>query len=271
MWRHFRSPVRIISLVANALFVVIGPSRAVAEPSSNSASREIYGGVDAADDQWLAYTGMTFAPFSRDLYSDGWRLRFGGGYGQYSYRAARTAPGCGTAWEGEICDTHTERFRVAHSYVEALVGYSFQFGQLTTKAFVGAAMSSEHHLTGQDAKNDFDGTEFGAKGALEFWLNINETVWTSLDISYATARNETASRWRAGWRLTPQISIGPELRYDRNIETGDGAWNGRGGAFARYEWTGGELSLATGGAWWIDGWDMKNPSPYATLNVLFQY
>jgi len=54
------------------------------EPSK-SGWREVWGGVDAASDQWLVYSGMTVAPWSRDIYSDGWRLRIGGGYGQFSY------------------------------------------------------------------------------------------------------------------------------------------------------------------------------------------
>jgi hypothetical protein len=47
--------------------------------------REVSGGVDAAGNQWLAYSGMTLAPLSPNIYSDGRRLRVGGGYGQYSY------------------------------------------------------------------------------------------------------------------------------------------------------------------------------------------
>ena len=47
--------------------------------------REIYGGVDVASAQWLFYSGATIAPFSKDVFSNGWRFRFGGGYGQYSY------------------------------------------------------------------------------------------------------------------------------------------------------------------------------------------
>lgn len=41
--------------------------------------REAYGGFDVARDQWLAYSGMTFALGSPNIYSDGWRLRLGGG------------------------------------------------------------------------------------------------------------------------------------------------------------------------------------------------
>ncbi|MET0407858.1 MAG: cellulose biosynthesis protein BcsS [Hyphomicrobium sp.] len=236
--------------------------------------REVYGGVDAARDQWLAYSGMTLAPFSPDIYSNGWRLRFGGGYGQYSYDTVGPHSNCGVAVLNDICtedDRQRQRLKVSHSYAEALIGYYLELGRLTAKAFAGASMSTEHHLNGGDPNHSNDGTEFGAKGALEFWLNTSDTSWSSLDLSYSTARNETASRWRVGWRATPKVSIGPELRYDKNIETGDGAWNGRAGLFARYEWTGGEVSAAGGAAWWVDDWAPKDPSVYGTVSVLFQY
>ena len=98
-------------------------------------------------------------------------------------------------------------------------------------------MSSERQEK-SDPKNKSDGTEYGAKGVLELWLKMDAEAWTSVDFSDATNRNETSSRWRAGWRVQPRLSVGPELRYDKNIESGDGEWNGRAGLFARYEWNG---------------------------------
>ena len=270
----------IVAVVIGGSIAVTG-TRAEADsdvPSSSDPSkygwREIYGGVDAARDQWLAYSGMTLAPWSRDIYSDGWRLRFGGGYGQYGYDTISPHTNCGDAVQNDICtegNRARQHFNVSHSYAEALFGYYLQLGRLTAKVFAGASMSTEQHLNAFDPSRNSDGTKFGAKGALEFWLNINDTSWSSLDLSYSSARNETASRWRGGLRATPHLSIGPELRYDKNIETGDSAWNGRAGLFARYEWTGGEVSLAGGAAWWIDDWAPKDPSAYGTFNVLFQY
>jgi hypothetical protein len=268
-----------------AVSLLIGvPKRASAQAVSAPANpaqsqsqygwREVYGGVDAARDQWLFYSGTTVAPLSPNLYSDGWRLRFGGGYGQYGYDAVGPHASCGDATQNDICsegDRKRQHYEVAHSYAEALLGYYLQLGRLTAKAFAGASMSSEHHVNAVDPTHDNDGTEFGVKGALELWLTLSDTSWTSLDLSYSTARNESASRWRSGWRVTPKLSIGPELRYDKNIETGDGAWNGRAGLFARYQWTGGELSVAGGAAWWVDDWAPKDPSAYGTFNVLFQY
>src|SRR4029079_8556438 len=55
--------------------------------------REVSGGIDAGRDQWLAYSGMTVAPWSSNIYSDGWRPRVRGGYGpiKYAERGVSTA------------------------------------------------------------------------------------------------------------------------------------------------------------------------------------
>jgi hypothetical protein len=236
--------------------------------------REMWAGVDAARDQWLLYSGITVAPMSRDIYSDGWRLRLGGGYGQYTYDGWTPRLPCGDATHNDACTENgrrTQHYKVDHTYAEILIGYYLRLGALTAKAFAGASMSSERHLI-NDPANKNDGTEYGANGVLELWLNMSDDSWTSLDLSYATARNESSSRWRAGWRIQPHLSVGPELRYDKNIETGEGDWNSRAGLFVRYDWIGGEVSLAGGVSSRIDDeWDATDVSPYGTLNVLFQF
>ena len=273
--------VRVMALLAVAAVqaILCGPASAqVNEPPPNWAEekygwREAYGGFDAARDQWLAYSGMTFALQSADIYSNGLRLRLGGGYGRYGYDSVAPHANCGVAVLNDICnedDRGRQHIQVAHSYAEVLLGYYVQLGRLTAKAFAGASMSSEQHLK-HDPNGDDDGTHFGIKGALELWLTINEVYWTSLDLSYSTARDESSARWRSGWRLSRALSIGPELRYDKNIETGDDAWNGRAGLFTRYEWTGGELSVGGGGIWRVDEWSPAASSAYGNVNVLFQY
>lgn len=163
--------------------------RTAERPQPDYGWREVSGGVDAGRDQWLAYSGMTVAPWSSNIYSDGWRLRVGGGYGEYSYdRGVADSSGCGTL-QTAACQYHSEHYRVDHSYAEALIGYYLRLGQLTAKAFGGASMSSEEHAR-PDPKSKSDGTEYGAKGVLELWLNVGDDAWTSLDFSYATVRNE---------------------------------------------------------------------------------
>ncbi|HVT29373.1 MAG TPA: cellulose biosynthesis protein BcsS, partial [Lacipirellulaceae bacterium] len=186
-----------------------------AETPPDYGWREAWTGVDAAHDQWLIYSGLTVAPVSRDIYSDGWRIRIGGGYGQYSYDGLSPRPACGDATKNDACTENgrkAQRYKVNRTYAEVLVGYYLRLGALTAKAFAGASMSNERHVI-DDPVNHDDGTDYGVKGALEFWLNLSDDTWTSLDLSYATARNETASRWRAGWIIKPHVSIGPELRY----------------------------------------------------------
>lgn len=240
---------------------------------SNYGRYETWAGVDATRDQWLAYSGITVAPWSRDIFSDGWRLRVSGGYGQYGYDGWAPRNPCGDATQNDACTERNREHRhytVQHAYAEMLIGYYLRLGALTAKAFAGASMSSERHLI-DDPADDHDGTEYGFKGALELWLDIDDRTWTSLDLSYATAHDETSSRWRAGWRIAPHVSVGPELRYDKNIETGDGNWNGRSGLFVRYDWIGGEISLAGGVSGRVDHWNATDVSPYGTLNVLFQF
>src|SRR6185312_5195625 len=114
------------------------------ETRSDYGWREAWTGVDAAHDQWLAYSGMTVAPASSDIYSDGWRIRVGGGYGQYSYDGFTPRTACGDATKTDACtedDRKAQRYKVNHSYAEVLIGYYLRLGALTAKAFAGASMS----------------------------------------------------------------------------------------------------------------------------------
>ncbi|MEQ1669466.1 MAG: cellulose biosynthesis protein BcsS [Hyphomicrobium sp.] len=230
--------------------------------------REMWGGADATKDVWLLYTGVTLAPFSKDIYSDGLRVRMNSGYGQYHYsRVGRASLTCGsTPGKNETCSSVSKRFEIDVTYTDVLVGYHMRLGALTAKAFAGASMVS-HSPSQHDPKNRVTGMEYGATGGLEFWLNVGDNAWTSLDLNYTTAHETGAARWRGGWRVLPTLSVGPEARYDRNAE--DGA--ARAGLFVRYEWFGGEISAAAGVAGSMTGSITEELQPYATINVLTQY
>lgn len=227
--------------------------------------REVWGGADASKDVWLLYSGITIAPFSKDIYSDGLRFRLSGGYGQYHY--GQTGYDCsGAAGAGNSCQAFARRVDVNHSYVEALAGFHLRLGDLTAKAFGGVSMV-DHKLSRGSRDGRIRGFEAGATGALEFWLNVGDRGWTSLDLKYTTAHETGAARWRGGWRMLPSLSIGPEARFDSNVY--DDA--GRLGVFTRYEWAGGEVSVSAGYASSLDGGLSLDPSPYATLNLLSQF
>ncbi len=232
--------------------------------------REVWAGTDASHDVWLLYTGITVAPWSKDIYTDGFRLRAASGYGQYSYAVKKhKVDPCGGALElpkRVPCEFEWTSYKADLTYSDALIGYHQRFGDLTAKAFIGVSVV-DHAIHPRDRGNRALGVEFGVKGALEFWLNIGSDAWTSLDLAYSTAHDTASARWRLGYRALPTVSIGPEARFDSNAE--DHA--GRAGLFARYEWLGGEISVAAGASGDMTGGITHGVQPYATLNVLFQY
>lgn len=222
--------------------------------------REVWGGADATRDVWLLYTGVTLAPLSKDIYSDGLRFRVNSGYGQYQFDERRS-----NCVDGPSITCST-RIKVDVAYTDALIGYHLRLGELTAKAFAGASMVS-HDFGKQISDNAVQGMAFGATGGLEFWLNLGNSGWTSLDLLYTTAHGTGSTRWRGGWRVLPTLSIGPEVRYDRNDE-GDAS---RVGAFARYDWFGGEISVSAGYAGTITDVAGDDLQPYATINLLSQF
>jgi Cellulose biosynthesis protein BcsS len=109
---------------------------------------------------------------------------------------------------------------------------------------------------------------------LESWLDIDERVWSSLDLSWASLYDSYSARGRLGWRLTPGLSAGLEAGASGNVE-GDIA---RLGAFVRYEWAGGELVASGGIANDALLENVGNPAaaadasgPYATLSWLMRF
>jgi hypothetical protein len=183
---------------------------------------EAWTGAEALDDVWSVYAGATWAPLG-GVQSDGLRLRGVVGHGGY--------------------DGGTVEF------ADLLLGYHWQLGTLTLKALGGLSVADQRP---QDAASEPAGTRAGAKGLLEAWWNITDRAWTSLDLAVASPRArfedriDYGSRVRLGWRLRPDISLG--------LEGGSGgpltpAWHydtARLGGFFRYEWAGGEISVAGG-------------------------
>ncbi len=254
-----------------ALILAASPSaRAESEKQGPPPPRnyEVFAGADVASHVWLAYSGVTMAPFT-DIHSDGLRLRVSGGMGEYRYLA-----------QTRINDYAVTSFHAQVSYAEALVGYLKRMGALTAKAFVGVS-AIEHAIRPLDPQNRSQGFEYGAKAVVELWLNIGDSAWASLDVGWSQAHNTSSGRGRLGYRIAPQLSLGMEAGFnlDRQgeykitdeVETHrrDAFDYARVGAFARYEWYGGEIS-ASGGLLG-DFTEENERSAYATVNWLTQF
>lgn len=261
------------------------------EPTEKPREWQVWTGADASDNVWLLYTGVTMSPWSR-MHEEGLKLRASGGYGEYKYRKAPDDP--------DFPDPERPLgFHARMHYADFFVGYLMRFGELTAKAFVGPSIIS-HDISPFDQWAIAYGDEIGVKGVLEFWLNIGERGWGSLDLSWSSAHETRSVRSRVGYRVWSNISVGIEaalnvdaqgecrmkagdrLRCRHPYVDEDGRLYdahrsnlldyGRAGGFIRYELERGELSLSVGALGDKFSRDGKTEiSPYATINWLSQF
>jgi hypothetical protein len=240
--------------------------------------REVWAGADVSANVWLAYTGATIAPYSH-IHEDGLRLRVVTGAGRYTYRGFPSS----------------QTFEADTAFVDLLAGYLVRMRALTAKAFVGLS-GIDHDIQPFDRENISIGRDWGVKGVVELWYDVSPTVYASLDLSYSTAHDTGSVRMRTGYRVWPSLSVGVEAGLDVDgqarcklrLEAGSGCRLGDGdveapslldyartGAFVRYEWTGGEVSVSGGvlGRMFDAGGDGDDLEldPYGTVNVIVQF
>lgn len=253
----------LIQLVLELGFPVQA-ARAAEEPAE--PWMEVWAGADASATSWLVYTGATVAPFG-GIYDNGWRVRTVAGYGEYNYSYAREK----VDRRGRSKTSEHLSFDGTTTYSEGLIGYLQRFGPLTAKAF-GGVSSISHEIEPFDHGNDVFGPEVGPKAVLELWLNVGNSAWTSVDLSWTSAHDTRAARVRTGYRVVPTVSTGLEAGFDANSQaldwtTGEGSF----GAFLRYEWNGGEISASGGISGQVDG-NLEIPTaPYGTINWIAHY
>lgn len=240
---------RLVALAAGLL--CLGGLPAQADDADEYGWREVWAGADVSSHNWLLYSGATIAPFS-DMFSDGLRLRAATGYGKYRYTGVR--------------GDSLQSFSATSAFADALVGYLKRLGPLTAKAFAGVS-AIQHDIRPIDPDNPVQGIEYGPKVVTELWLNIGSDAWSSLDLNWTSAYDTYAARVRAGYIVFDDISIGLEARIDGNELDKDA----RGGAFARYAWPSGEISVAGGIAGHFFDDANNEIDPYATVTWLMQY
>lgn len=258
-----------------AAAVLIDAASAAAEPAPEARWREVWAGADVAADVWLVYSGATVAPMGH-IHEDGIRFRVTTGYGQYRYPNIRSG----------------RTFEASTLHADVLAGWLARFDPLTVKVFAGASYI-DHEITPFDAETVVMGGEWGIKGVVEFWLNMSESLWSSLDVTYTTAHDTGSVRGRSGYRVLPNLSIGLEgiLNIDGQAQckmrvsavsrcrlaADDPDVKslmdyGRTGLFARYEWEGGEASVSAGGlGQFYESGSLQDVEPYVTVNWITQF
>lgn len=248
MLRGLQSRSGLRAVVGAAAVLLLAAGEARAEPPG---WREVWAGADVGPQVWLAYSGVTVAPYGH-LFADGLRLRAAGGYGGYSYSGERRG-----AWTS---------FRAETAFGEMLVGYLQRVGPLTAKGFVGIA-AIEHDIAPEDPENPAQGMELGPKLVIELWLNLSAAAWSSLDLGWTSAHDTAAGRIRTGYRVFEDLSLGLEGAVNAN-SFGEAA---RAGLFARYAWDAGEVSVSAGFSGRFLEQSNSLESAYTTLNWLGQF
>ena len=92
----------------------------------------------------------------------------------------------------------------------ALLGYAWVSPTMSFTAFLGADVRN-NRLSTFDPQNPVNGLTFGAKGQLELFARPTAATIVLANASFAT--NETAyfARLRAGYRIGPELYLGPEV------------------------------------------------------------
>ena len=124
---------------------------------------------------------------------------------------------------------------------DVMVGYRKAVGTGWLTAYVGGAF--EHHGA-KDPTASIRGSEGGVKGVIEYWTPITQELWLYANGSYSTVFDSWNAFGRIGYKLTPQITIGPEgSLFGNNAPYRE--WRvGAFVSFAMLPW--GELSVAGG-------------------------
>ncbi len=212
---------------------------ASAESAHSAQTYEVWAGADVTASGWSAYGGLTAALFG-DIRDSGWRLRASASYGEYRYTRSY--------WDADAVKEVNLRFIGHRRSIDTLLGYQFAWGPATVKAFAGLTQEQKLDTAHEgspialDDENGFQGERFGVKLALETWTRLSDWGFIQADVAWSQPVEAYSGRLRLGYRLGQSWSIGPELATYGNLIPD----HGRIGAFARFEWGSGEISVSAG-------------------------
>jgi len=252
-----------------AWFVVISTGGAalaqVGNSSDSAATRpartyEGWSGADTAAPGWSVHGGITAALYG-DIRDTGWRVRTAGSFGQYRYKR--------TYWDANAYKVVDIAFSAERRSVDALFGYQLAWGPATIKVFGG--MTQEQKLDAArgtspialDDENGFQGERIGLKFALETWTRLADWGFVQADLAWSQPTDSYSGRLRMGYRINQSWSAGPELAAFGNLIPDEG----RLGAFARFEWERGEVSVSAG----TTHNSVGSEEAYATVSALLRF
>lgn len=268
-------------------------------PAMAGGNIEFSSGMSGTAQGWSSHGSATISPFSA-IDEDGWRLKLGGHYAQYSY-TSREDYVCEKNESAEnqsdtairtICNQirhdgadsvsdETENFLNQHGYtvvdqnlakltphkaerfhVSFAPGYRVSLGTIILKSYFGIAYRSETVMP-EDPSRSTAAESWGAEASLEAWTRLGDQSWFSADGSYFTGTQSYSAEGKIGFQPASWLSIGPEAAaYGDNDDA-----SGRAGAFVRFDNDGVETTLSGG----VTGTFKDEPSLYGAANVFVRF
>lgn len=242
------SPVHGCACLLAALVACLGSAGAEEAPPNPLKDRlYFYSGIDVARDNAYGWGGMAWAPFA-PMDQEGLRVRTQTGGGRYEYRTQAVPGGwnIGNKMEGEL-----------------LVGWQFIRGRHALAVYGGVNVV-DNRLDRPDPGNRDQGTQFGAKGVVEWFYRLDERWVLTAALGGSTADGTVTSRATAGWHAFDWLDVGMEVGATTD-------WldeSARIGLFIATPLANGrELRVAGGWRWSSDSPD----SPYGTLSIFLPF
>lgn len=159
---------------------------------------DFFGGIDAAKATTFAWMGVTWAPIGM-LAEDGWRVRFMGGAGRYSYQT-NVVP-------GGVNDANAFSAELLGGYRKTFTNV---FGQtLYVGAFAGVQYEDQL-LVYNDPSNPAQGSEAGIKGSLEIYSRIRERYIATAFATLSTVHKKYHAKASALYQLNETWAFGAE-------------------------------------------------------------
>jgi hypothetical protein len=214
-------------------------------PAVNGPWLELFGGYVASPDSSYGYAGAV-AAINRNLNKDGWLFRIAGGAGRYKYNIV---PGM-----SDGVDFQTG---------EIMVGYQTFIGTTRISGYVGPNVEDHHNNT--DPLAIMNGTKWGIKGQGEIFAPLNQNWFLYGMGSFSTVWNNYFVMGKAGYNISPIVSIGPEV-----IQLGNERFDSfRTGPFVQFNVTPSAQLIFSGGYAWDERKDSVNDhsGAYGSVHV----
>jgi hypothetical protein len=220
------------------------PTKAPPVAVATGPSVVFFGGVAVDEAGWFADAGAV-AAFNRNLNLPGWLFRIRGGGGHYDYNRSATLE------QG-----------VDYQVGEVMLGYQWFMGPSRISVYAGPNVENHDN---NDPLAEVAGTKWGFKAQGEIFTNFAPN-WYSLVLgTYSTAFSSYFALGKLGYRVTPFISIGPEVAALGN-DRFDAV---RTGPFVAFDVTPSTQLILSGGYSWDERHDALNDNSgaYGTMHV----